>query len=73
MANEYATLALSSAKKRGKELGEEVAKASVAFAFGVIEDTIEGSATKLDDAALGILATAKTAALSAIEKINSED
>ena len=73
MANEYATLALASAKKRGKELGEEVAKSAVTFAFGVIEDTIKGSATTLDDAALGILSTAKAAALSAVDKINSDD
>ena len=61
---------IAKAKARGIEAGEEIAKELVGLAFDIVEDVITASDTKIDDAALPVIAGLKVKALALVDKID---
>ena len=61
---------IEKAKARGIEAGEEIAKELVGLAFDIIEDVITATDTKIDDAALPVIAGLKVKAMALVDKFD---
>lgn len=64
---------IAKAKDRGIEVGEEIAKELVDLTFDIVEEVIKATDTKIDDAALPVIAGLRIKAMALVDKIDGKE
>ena len=64
---------IAKAKDRGIEAGEEIAKELVDLTFDIVEEVIKATDTKVDDAALPVIAGLRVKAMALVDKIDGKE